>query len=93
MNFENSLKENKAKKVIPNKIRAASLIKSSKQAIETAKIIKEISPKIKVFIGGIHPSVNYEDFLRHRRFAATISLFFSASIHYTMPCQAGDTVF
>jgi len=39
MNFENSLKENKAKKVIPNKIRAASLIKSSKQAIETAKII------------------------------------------------------
>ncbi len=39
MNFENSLREGKARKVVPNKIRAASLIKSSTQAIETAKII------------------------------------------------------
>lgn len=39
MNFEESLREGKARKVIPNKIRAASLIKSSIQAIETAKII------------------------------------------------------
>src|SRR3989344_8492079 len=36
----------------------------TKFVIDTAKIIKEISPKIKVFIGGIHPSVNYEDFLK-----------------------------
>ncbi|HLC87193.1 MAG TPA: hypothetical protein VJH65_02885 [Candidatus Nanoarchaeia archaeon] len=40
MNFENSLFEGKVKKAIPNKIRASSLLKSSAQAIETAKIIK-----------------------------------------------------
>jgi len=39
MNFGNSLIEGKAKKVMPNKIRASSLLKSSIQAIETAKII------------------------------------------------------
>jgi hypothetical protein len=40
MNFENSLANGKAKKVMPNKIRASSIIKSSIQAIETAKIIQ-----------------------------------------------------
>jgi len=40
MNFENSLVDGKAKKVIPNNIRASSLFKSSIQAIETAKVIK-----------------------------------------------------
>ena len=40
MNFENSLAEGKVKKVIPNKIRALSLFKSSIQAIETAKVIQ-----------------------------------------------------
>ena len=40
MNFENSLIEGKAKKVMPNKIRALSLLKSSIQAIDTAKIIQ-----------------------------------------------------
>ena len=40
MNFENSLHDGKAKKVIPNKIRASSLFKSSIQAIETARIIR-----------------------------------------------------
>ena len=39
MNFENSLAEGKAKKVPPNKIRASSLLKSSIQAIETARVI------------------------------------------------------
>ena len=39
MNFENSLREGKVRKVIPNKIRASSLVKSSMQAVETAKII------------------------------------------------------
>lgn len=39
MNFENSLSHGKAKKVMPNKIRASSIFKSSIQAIETAKII------------------------------------------------------
>ncbi|MEK6855162.1 MAG: hypothetical protein AABX73_02985 [Nanoarchaeota archaeon] len=39
MNFENSLREGKVKKVIPNRIRASSLIKSSIQAIQTAKTI------------------------------------------------------
>ena len=39
MNFEFSLREGKAKKVMPNKIRASSLFKSSIQAIETAKVI------------------------------------------------------
>lgn len=39
MNFENSLIEGKTKKVMPNKIRASSLLKSSIQAIETAKVI------------------------------------------------------
>lgn len=43
MNFENSLIEGKAKRVIPNKIRASSLFKSSIQAIETAKVI-QLSP-------------------------------------------------
>src|SRR3989338_3092184 len=40
MNFENSLREGKAKKVMPNNIRASSLFKSSIQAIETAKVIQ-----------------------------------------------------
>jgi len=40
MNFENSLADGKAKKVMPNKIRASSIFKSSIQAIETAKIIQ-----------------------------------------------------
>jgi len=40
MNFENSLIEGKAKKVMPNKIRASSFFKSSIQAIETAKAIQ-----------------------------------------------------
>lgn len=39
MNFEFSLNSGKAKKVMPNKIRASSLFKSSIQAIETAKVI------------------------------------------------------
>ena len=39
MNFEFSLNSGKAKKVMPNKIRASSLFKSSIQAIETAKEI------------------------------------------------------
>lgn len=39
MNFEFSLSSGKTKKVMPNKIRASSLFKSSTQAIETAKII------------------------------------------------------
>jgi hypothetical protein len=39
MNFEFSLKSGKVKKVMPNKIRALSLFKSSIQAIETAKAI------------------------------------------------------
>lgn len=37
MNFENSLKEGKAKIVVANKIRASSLFNSSNYAIETAK--------------------------------------------------------
>lgn len=40
MNFENSLKERKAKKVALNKIRALSFFTSSLQAVETAKIIQ-----------------------------------------------------
>lgn len=40
MNFENSLSNGKAKKVMPNKIRASSIFKSSIQAIETAKTIQ-----------------------------------------------------
>jgi hypothetical protein len=39
MNFENSLIQGKVKKVMPNKIRASSLFKSSIQAVETAKAI------------------------------------------------------
>ena len=39
MNFEDSLEENKARGITPNKIRASSLINSSIQAIETAKMI------------------------------------------------------
>lgn len=44
MNFQFSLDSRKAKKVMPNKIRASSLFKSSIQAVETAK---EISLTIK----------------------------------------------
>ncbi len=40
MNFENSLMDGKAKNVLPSKMRASSLFKSSIQAIETAKIIQ-----------------------------------------------------
>lgn len=50
MNFENSLMEGKVKKVIPNKIRASSLIKSSAQAIETAKIISLSSNSAKTIL-------------------------------------------
>jgi hypothetical protein len=38
-NFENSMNEGKARKVLPNQIRASSLINSSAQAIETSKVI------------------------------------------------------
>ena len=47
MNFENSLIERKVKRVIPNKIRASSLFKSSIQAIETAKVIQLNSNTLK----------------------------------------------
>jgi len=40
MNFENSLVEGKARKIISNKGRASSLFSSSIQAIETAKVIQ-----------------------------------------------------
>lgn len=40
MNFENSLKDGKAKRVAPNSLRASSLFDSSIQAIETAKAIQ-----------------------------------------------------
>jgi hypothetical protein len=40
MSFENSLREGKAKRIIPNKMRASSLFSSSLQAVETAKIIQ-----------------------------------------------------
>jgi len=40
MNFENSLNDGKAKKVMPASIRASSLFRSSIQAIETAKAIQ-----------------------------------------------------
>lgn len=43
MNFGNCLADGKAKKVVPNSIRASSLFKSSIQAIETAKAI-QINP-------------------------------------------------
>lgn len=39
MNFESGLKDGKIRIVTINKIRASSLLKSSIQAIETAKII------------------------------------------------------
>ncbi len=39
MNFEYCLEEGKAKRIIPNKIRASSFFISSNQAIETAKSI------------------------------------------------------
>ncbi|MEK6903934.1 MAG: hypothetical protein AABW64_04805 [Nanoarchaeota archaeon] len=39
MNFEDSLREGKAKRALSHKIRAASLFTSSLQAIETAKVI------------------------------------------------------
>ncbi len=40
MEFENSIKEGYAKRIPINIIRAKSLMKSSKQAIETAKLIQ-----------------------------------------------------
>lgn len=40
MNFDRNLEEGNAKKVVPNRIRALSLLKSSLQAIETAKSIE-----------------------------------------------------
>lgn len=40
MNFENSIINGKAKKIMPNKIRASSIFNSSIQAIETAKMIE-----------------------------------------------------
>ena len=39
MNFENVLREGKAKRIMPSQIKASSLFKSSIQAIETAKLI------------------------------------------------------
>src|SRR3989344_5722122 len=39
MNFETSLREGKSKKVMLNKIRASSLLGSSVQAIDTARVI------------------------------------------------------
>lgn len=39
MNFENSLKNNYVRKISVSILRAESLIKSSKQAVETAKLI------------------------------------------------------
>lgn len=39
MNFDMSLNEGKTKRIMPNNIRAASLFKSSIQAIETTKLI------------------------------------------------------
>ncbi len=50
MNFENSLREGKAKKVIPNKIRALSLIKSSTQAIKVAKAISLNANSVKTIL-------------------------------------------
>ena len=47
MNFENSLKGGKVKRVMPNRLRAASFLKSSIQAIETAKIIQLNSNTLK----------------------------------------------
>lgn len=47
MNFKDSLIEGKAKKIMPHKIRASSLFKSSIQAIETAKIIQLNSNTLK----------------------------------------------
>ena len=47
MNFENSLIDGKVKKIMPNKIRALSLFKSSIQAIETAKVIQLNSNTLK----------------------------------------------
>ncbi|MBU1975997.1 MAG: hypothetical protein KKG59_06350 [Nanoarchaeota archaeon] len=40
MSFEQCIKERRARKVMPNKARAASLMESSNQAIATAKTIK-----------------------------------------------------
>ncbi len=50
MNFENSLLEGKAKQVLPNKIRASSLFKSSPQAIETAKVIPLVPNSLKTIL-------------------------------------------
>lgn len=50
MNFENSLREGKAKRIIPNKVRALSLIKSSTQAIETAKAISLNANSVKTIL-------------------------------------------
>ncbi len=47
MNFENIINEGKVKKIIPNRIRASSLFKSSIQAIETAKVIQLNSNTLK----------------------------------------------
>ena len=40
MNFEDRLTEGRVKRVLPNKLRASSLFKSSAQAIDTAKLIR-----------------------------------------------------
>lgn len=50
MNFEKSLIDGKAKKVVPNKIRALSLIKSSAEAIETAKNIPLNEKSVKTIL-------------------------------------------
>jgi hypothetical protein len=50
MNFENSLITGKAKKVMPNTIRATSFFSSSKQAIETAKIIELNTNSLKTIL-------------------------------------------
>ena len=75
MNFENSLREGKVKKVIPNRIRASSLIKSSIQAIQTAKtitlneassktILREIYEGLREFCEAVGYSKGYK-FLDH----------------------------
>jgi len=57
MNFENGLREGKVRKVIPNKIRASSLVKSSIQAVETAKIIPLNTGSAKTILRELYESL------------------------------------
>src|SRR3989338_7183950 len=59
MNFENSLIEGKAKKVMPNKIRTSSLFKSSIQAIETAKVIQLSPDTLKSILRELYEAIGY----------------------------------